>query len=67
MCISPTRGQVLAPAAGKAVITSHMLPILLRLVDDPVPNIRFNVAKTLQQIIPLVLHCSHGSASGSLR
>jgi len=32
------------------VITGSMLPLVLRMADDPVPNIRFNVAKTLGQL-----------------
>lgn len=31
-----------------------MLPLVLRMAQDPVPNIRFNVAKTLQTLIPLL-------------
>jgi serine/threonine-protein phosphatase 2A regulatory subunit A len=31
-----------------------MLPLLLRLAPDTVPNIRFNVAKTLSTLIPLL-------------
>jgi len=45
---------VLAPVVGKNVNMSSMLPLALRMVDDSVPNIRFNVAKALQALIPLV-------------
>lgn len=31
-----------------------MLPLVLRLGQDTVPNIRFNVAKTLSTLIPLL-------------
>lgn len=36
------------------VITNTMLPLVVRMSSDPVPNIRFNVAKTLQILIPLL-------------
>ena len=31
-----------------------MLPLVMRLAQDTVPNIRFNVAKTLSTLIPLM-------------
>ena len=36
------------------VISETMLPVALKMANDPVPNIRFNVAKALGTIIPLV-------------
>ena len=33
---------------GNEVVESTLLPIVIRMAEDPVPNIRFNVAKTLQ-------------------
>ena len=35
-------------------ITSSLLPLCLRMAGDTVPNVRFNVARTLQALIPLV-------------
>jgi serine/threonine-protein phosphatase 2A regulatory subunit A len=35
----------------KEVIQNSMLPLVIRMADDPVPNIRFNVAKTLYTLI----------------
>jgi serine/threonine-protein phosphatase 2A regulatory subunit A len=32
-------------------LTEHMLPIVVGMLTDPVPNIRFNVAKTLEVIL----------------
>jgi serine/threonine-protein phosphatase 2A regulatory subunit A len=44
--------QVLAEVKGmKEVIQNSMLPLVIRMADDPVPNIRFNVAKTLYNLI----------------
>ena len=33
-------------------IVEKMVPVTLSLVNDPIPNIRFNVAKTLERMIP---------------
>jgi len=33
------------------VIHSSMLPLVIRMAEDPVPNIRFNVAKTLGVLV----------------
>jgi len=46
--------QSLAEVVGAEILTESMLPLLLRLSKDPVPNIRFNVAKVLRVVIPLV-------------
>lgn len=35
---------------GNEVVDSTLLPLVIRMADDPVPNIRFNVAKTLQTL-----------------
>ena len=36
------------------VIQQQLLPILTQLVSDPIPNIRFNVAKSLEVIIDVL-------------
>jgi len=33
-------------------IKKHFLPVLAALAQDPVPNIRMNVAKTISKVIP---------------
>lgn len=38
----------IAPALTPAIIQGEILRTILALVDDPIPNIRFNVAKSLQ-------------------
>ncbi len=45
---------VLASVMRPEIITEQMLGVALKMAQDPVPNIRFNVAKTLQIIIPRV-------------
>jgi len=42
----------LASIVGPEVINNTMLPLVIRMAQDPVPNIRFNVAKTLHSLIP---------------
>ena len=46
--------QALAPIVGAELLTSVMLPLVIKLSRDTVPNIRFNVAKTLHHLIPLL-------------
>jgi len=58
--------QTLAPVVGPEIIGSAMLPVVLKMANDAVPNIRFNVAKTLKVrstapphvSLPLGPHCS---------
>ena len=44
----------LASTVGPEVVTQQMLPLVVRMGQDPVPNVRFNVARTLQILIPLL-------------
>jgi HEAT repeat protein len=46
--------QTLAPALNAELATQQVLPAVLELCRDPVPNIRFNAAKALETIAPLV-------------
>lgn len=46
--------SVLAQVVGMDVINSSMLPLVLRMAQDKVPNVRFNVAKTLGQLVGLL-------------
>jgi len=39
--------KMLPPAVSKDVLNRHFAEVLLQLAEDPVPNIRFNVAKTI--------------------
>jgi len=45
---------VLSSVVGQDIITNTMLPLVIRMAQDPVPNIRFNVSKTLHGLIPLL-------------
>ena len=45
---------MLAQSCGSELTQKVMLPTVLGLASDPVANVRFNVAKTLQKICPVV-------------
>jgi serine/threonine-protein phosphatase 2A regulatory subunit A len=44
----------LAPVLSPQVIHKQILPIFVKMSKDPVPNVRFNVAKSLEIVIPLL-------------
>lgn len=46
--------NVLAEVCGADISTKMLLPTVLLLAADPVANVRFNVAKTLQKITPFL-------------
>lgn len=46
--------QILAPALSLPVLAKSVLPILQQLVTDPIPNIRFNVAKSYAVLIDIL-------------
>ena len=46
--------NVLAEACGRDLTTKHLLPVVLTSSDDTVANVRFNVAKTLEKIGPVL-------------
>ncbi|CAG8663258.1 18260_t:CDS:2, partial [Racocetra fulgida] len=48
----------MAPAVTPEVIRDHILPTVNNLVSDPIPNIRFNVAKSYEVLIPVLKQCA---------
>ena len=46
--------QNLAEAVGEDAIKTTMLPLILKMADDKVPNIRFNVGKCLEKMVPFL-------------
>lgn len=38
----------LATVAGAQLLEKHLVPMVVRMASDPVPNVRFNAAKTIQ-------------------
>ena len=46
--------QALADVLQGDVLQTVLVPPVLGLAEDPVPNIRFNVCKTLQKLVPHV-------------
>lgn len=46
--------QALSEACGQDITTKQMLPVVLKMSNDQVANVRFNVAKSLQKIGPVL-------------
>ena len=46
--------QLLAPVCGPDITVRLMLPTVIAMANDSVANVRFNVAKTLQKIGPVL-------------
>ena len=44
----------IAPVVSAEVLHGMMLPMATHMASDPVANVRFNVAKTLRQLLPLL-------------
>jgi serine/threonine-protein phosphatase 2A regulatory subunit A len=44
----------MASAVTPEVIRDYILPTVSSLVSDPIPNIRFNVAKSIEALIPVL-------------
>jgi serine/threonine-protein phosphatase 2A regulatory subunit A len=42
--------NVLGEVCSEEVIKDAMLPVVLKLAKDPVPNVRFNVAKSMTKL-----------------
>jgi serine/threonine-protein phosphatase 2A regulatory subunit A len=52
----------MAPSLSVDVIQDSVLPTLLQLAVDPIPNIRFNVAKSLEVIVMTLKQTPEGQA-----
>lgn len=46
--------QTMAEALPADTVRDSVLPTVIELSSDPIPNIRFNVAKSLETMIPLL-------------
>ena len=46
------QGKTVPAAVSKDVVNRHFAEVLLSLAEDPVPNIRFNVSKTMWALYP---------------
>uniref|UniRef100_A0A669B9S6 Protein phosphatase 2, regulatory subunit A, beta a n=1 Tax=Oreochromis niloticus TaxID=8128 RepID=A0A669B9S6_ORENI len=46
--------NALSKACGQEITTKQMLPVVLKMSNDQVANVRFNVAKSLQKIGPIL-------------
>lgn len=53
--------QSLAPVVDKDTAKKDLLPVILHLAKDPVPNVRFNAARAVEGLIPkLDKRCAAG-------
>lgn len=48
------------------IIKEKVLPTVLELVDDPIPNVRFNVAKSLEVLVPILKQNSNAEVSSKV-
>ncbi|XP_016148242.1 serine/threonine-protein phosphatase 2A 65 kDa regulatory subunit A alpha isoform-like [Sinocyclocheilus grahami] len=46
--------NALSEVCGQEITTKHMLPVVFKMSNDQVANVRFNVAKSLQKIGPVL-------------
>jgi len=46
--------SLLAPVMGAEITCQKLLPVVINSSKDRVPNIKFNVAKVLQSLIPIL-------------
>lgn len=58
--------QTLAPALSLAVIEASILPMMDKLVNDDIPNIRFNVAKSYAVLIDVLKRLPEEGSISSL-
>lgn len=56
----------IAPSTNPDILQNTIIPAILSLAKDPVPNIRFNVAKSFQIILPLITKTASLKESESL-
>jgi len=56
----------LAEAAGAEFIDTHLVPMVVRLTSDPVPNVRFNAAKTIKAMHHVCARVSPGALKNQL-
>ena len=57
----------IAPVVSPAFINAKIVPILLRMAKDPVPNIRFNVSKTTLLIAKNLTVSNHAKMREEIR
>lgn len=52
----------MAPSLNLEVVNESIMPTMLTLLNDPIPNIRFNVAKALEVVGTTYGHSPEGQA-----
>eukprot|EP00931_Biecheleriopsis_adriatica_P020739 TRINITY_DN1376_c0_g1_i3.p1 TRINITY_DN1376_c0_g1~~TRINITY_DN1376_c0_g1_i3.p1 ORF type:complete len:593 (+),score=143.07 TRINITY_DN1376_c0_g1_i3:103-1881(+) len=56
----------LAEVAGADFIDTHLVPMVVQLTNDPVPNVRFNAAKTIKAMHKICVSVSPGALTNHL-
>jgi serine/threonine-protein phosphatase 2A regulatory subunit A len=56
----------LAEVAAGAFLEKQLVPLVVKMAADPVPNVRFNAAKTIQAMRPFAAKSNPAVAEGSL-
>lgn len=46
--------KTMASVVTPELLKEHLLPTITKLGSDPIPNIRFNVAKSLEGVVPVI-------------
>lgn len=59
--------RALAEVSGRDFIDKHLVPMVVKLTSDPVPNVRFNAAKTILVINQVVGNNTPASFDGQLQ
>ncbi len=60
LALNPRSHQTIAPSLNVEIITDSVLDRTLELVVDPIPNIRFNVAKALETLAEVLMTTPQG-------
>lgn len=58
--------STMATSLTPEIIKEKVLPTVLELVDDPIPNVRFNVAKSLEVLVPILKQNSNAEVSSKV-
>jgi hypothetical protein len=67
VCVRAASIQALADQLTPATLADTVLPVALSLASDPIPNIRFNVAKTLEAMAPCLRPAHRAVLDGHVR
>mmetsp|Transcript_27239 Transcript_27239/g.45939 ORF Transcript_27239/g.45939 Transcript_27239/m.45939 type:complete len:617 (-) Transcript_27239:161-2011(-) len=58
--------QTAGPSRSRSMLVEVLIPLVLSMVDDPVANVRFTVAKILASVVPILADSSNDAAATSM-